>query len=87
MPATPLDRTSTDPQQLIAFLNAIRVGALDGIRAKLAEARQRCFDLGQPDLADRLTEAGVQTRALLPEEIGRYVDFAGGPSERATIQY
>lgn len=57
MAAARVERVSTDPQQLIAFLNAIRVGALDGIRAKLGEARQRCLDLDQPELADRLTEA------------------------------
>jgi hypothetical protein len=57
MPAARSDRAATDPQQLVAFLNAIRVGALDGIRAKLSEARDRCLDLDQPELADRLTEA------------------------------
>ena len=57
MPATRTERTSTDPQQLIAFLNAIHVGALEGIRAKLAQARQACLELARPELADKLSEA------------------------------
>ena len=57
MPAARVERTSTDPQQLIAFLNAIHVGTLEGIRTKLGQARQACLELGQPELADRLAEA------------------------------
>lgn len=57
MPPTPVEPTSTDPQQLIAFLNAIHVGPLEGIRAKLARARQSCVALGQAELAERLAEA------------------------------
>ena len=46
------------PSQLIAFLNAMSVGDLVSLRAKLEEARQACLALGLPDLADRLAEAG-----------------------------
>lgn len=49
--------TAWEPQRLIAFLNAIKVGELDGIRAKLASARDACLDLDQAELADRLSEA------------------------------
>jgi hypothetical protein len=43
--------------QLIAFLNSINVGALDGIRGKLGQARQACREMGQPELAGLLEEA------------------------------
>lgn len=43
--------------QLIAFLNALDVGELGSVRAKLDEARAACDDLGQPELADKLDEA------------------------------
>ena len=43
--------------RLIAYLNAIRIGDLDGIRAKLDEARKACMDLEQAELAEKLTEA------------------------------
>lgn len=44
--------------QLIAFLNAIDIGELDRIRAKLDEARGVCLELQQGDLAQKLDEAG-----------------------------
>ncbi len=43
--------------QLVAYINAIRVGEMDAIRGKLGEARQACLDLSQADLAEALTEA------------------------------
>jgi len=46
-----------DAKQLIAFLNAIKVGELDTIEGKLGEARSACEELGQPDLAASLSEA------------------------------
>ena len=46
-----------DSARLIAYLNAIRIGDLDGIRAKLDTARKACIDLEQADLADKLGEA------------------------------
>ena len=46
-----------NPSQLIAFLNAIGVGEMDGIRAKLERAREACRALEQSELADKLTEA------------------------------
>ena len=57
MAAASTERGVTDMQQLIAFLNAIQVGPLDDIRGKLCEARGRCVDLGQLELADKLAEA------------------------------
>jgi hypothetical protein len=54
----------TDLQQLIAFLNAIQVGPLDEIRGKLGEARGRCIDLGQLELADKLAEAQAALDAV-----------------------
>ena len=46
-----------DPGKLISHLNAISVGDLDGIRAKLKQAREACDEIEQPDLADKLREA------------------------------
>lgn len=43
--------------QLIAALNSINVGELDGVRAKLEEARLACSGLQQEELASMLTEA------------------------------
>jgi hypothetical protein len=43
--------------QLIAALNSIGVGELDGVRAALSEARQACSAMQQEELADKLTEA------------------------------
>ena len=57
MPTTDSEKPTLDASQLIAFLNAINVGELDGIRAKLAQAREACIDLDQDDLAGKLLEA------------------------------
>jgi hypothetical protein len=46
-----------DPSKLIAVLNALGVGELDAIRAKLDEARRACLELERADLAERLGEA------------------------------
>jgi hypothetical protein len=46
-----------DYSKLIAALNALDVGEISGLRAKLAEARQACVDLDQDGLAEILTEA------------------------------
>ncbi len=47
---------SMTTHQLVAYINAIRVGDLDGIRGKLGEARRACLDLFQEELADTLSE-------------------------------
>ena len=47
-----------DTSQLIALLNSINVGALDGIRAKLEQAREACREMDQLELAELLDEAG-----------------------------
>ena len=57
MPTADSQRPTLSASQLIAFLNAINVGELDGIRAKLATAREACIDLEQDELASRLSEA------------------------------
>lgn len=46
------------PGQLIAHLNSMSVGAVDGLRAKLEQARVACLDIGQGELAEKLAEAG-----------------------------
>ena len=43
--------------QLLASLNALKVGDLDSIGVRLSEARQACEGLGQPELAASLNEA------------------------------
>jgi len=43
--------------QLIALLNSMNVGELDGIRTKLGEARRGCLELQQVELARKLEEA------------------------------
>ena len=43
--------------QLVAHINAIRVGEMDVIRGKLGEARRACLNLSRDDLAQALTEA------------------------------
>jgi len=48
---------SMTPTQLVAYINAIRVGDLNGIRSKLGEARQACQDLDREDLVQTLIEA------------------------------
>jgi hypothetical protein len=44
--------------QLIAHLNSMSVGALDGLALKLEQARQACLELEQTELAEKLVEAG-----------------------------
>lgn len=46
-----------DPSKLIAHLNAIRVGDIDIIRVKLAQAVEACDALPAPELAELLKEA------------------------------
>ncbi len=46
------------PSQIIACLNSLNVGEMDGIRSKLDEAREACLALDQTLLADQLGEAG-----------------------------
>jgi hypothetical protein len=58
-----------DTSQLIAALNSINVGELDGVRVKLNEARQACVALQQEELANKLTEA---EGALLQADLGTY---------------
>ncbi len=45
------------PTQVIALLNALSLGDLDAIRAKLAEARGACERLGHDDVASLVAEA------------------------------
>jgi len=42
---------------LIAHLNAIRVGDLGAIREKIEQAKEGCVQLAQPELAEMLQEA------------------------------
>ena len=49
--------TTMNPDELIAFLNAIRIGDLDLIRTRLGEAQEACKGLERPDLSDKLGEA------------------------------
>jgi hypothetical protein len=58
-----------DYSKLIASLNALNVGELSGLRAKLAEAKQACLDLDQVELADKLAEAEA---ALLRADLTTY---------------
>ena len=51
------------PSQLIAFLNAIEVGEVTGIRDKIEVARQACIELDLRELADKLGEAGDALRS------------------------
>jgi hypothetical protein len=59
----------SEPAKIIATLNALNVGEMDLIRAKLDQARQACLDLEQQDLAARLTEA---SSALLKADLKTY---------------
>ena len=45
------------PTQVIALLNALSLGDLDAIRARLAEARGACERLGHDDVASLVAEA------------------------------
>jgi uncharacterized protein (DUF1697 family) len=47
----------SNPTQVIALLNALSLGDLDAIRAKLAEARGACEQLGHDDVASLVAEA------------------------------
>ena len=69
MPTTDSKPPTLDTSQLIALLNAIRVGELDGIRGKLALARESCVALGQVDLAGKLSEA---EKALFEADMKTY---------------
>jgi len=55
--------------QLITHLNAIEVGEIDAIRAKLEEARAACLELQQDLLAAQLDEA---VQALGSGDLQRY---------------
>ncbi len=48
---------SMNPNQLVIHLNALHVGEIAGIRAKLDEAHQACLALEQEELAQKLAEA------------------------------
>jgi hypothetical protein len=45
------------PSQVIALLNALTHGDLEAIRARLAEARGACEQLGHDDVASLVAEA------------------------------
>ena len=45
------------PTRLIALLNSLALGDLDGIRGKLDEARVGCEALGRTELATLIVEA------------------------------
>ena len=47
----------TTPSQVIALLNALTHGDLEAIRAKLAEARGACEQLGHDEVASIVAEA------------------------------
>jgi hypothetical protein len=51
-----------NPSQLIAFVNALTLGDLDALAAKLGEARRACVGLGRPELAECLDEAAGALR-------------------------
>ena len=51
------------PSQLIAFVHALNLGDLDGLAAKLEEARHACLGLGRPELAACVDEAASALRA------------------------
>jgi len=55
--------STSSPGQLIAALNSLSCGDLDAISARLDEARAACLDLGQAELAVKLTEASSALRA------------------------
>jgi hypothetical protein len=58
-----------DPSRIIACLNAISIGEMEGVRARLGEARTACLSIDQPDLADKLAEA---ERALGAADLRTY---------------
>jgi hypothetical protein len=59
----------TDPGRIIACLNSMGIGEMEVLRAKLSEARAACRELDQPELADKLDEAG---RALDAADLRTY---------------
>ena len=59
----------SEPAKIIATLNALNVGEMDLIRAKLDQARRACLDLEQEELAARLGEA---SSALLKADLKTY---------------
>ena len=44
-------------EKLIAGLNALNLGELDGLRSRLAHLRQACSEIDQQELAAMLEEA------------------------------
>jgi len=58
-----------NPTQIIASLNALHLGDMEVIRAKLDQARQACIALEQQELAERLDEAG---KALSRADVKTY---------------
>jgi hypothetical protein len=44
-------------EKLIAGLNALNLGELDGLRSRLAHLRQACCEIDQQELAAMLEEA------------------------------
>ena len=59
----------TKPSKIIACLNSLGVGDIDVIRTKLDDARRRCLELNQADLAERLDQAWT---ALQRDEMKTY---------------
>jgi hypothetical protein len=57
------------PAHLIAFLNALGVGDLEAIAAKLEEARVSCEEMSQPELAAKVADA---SRALRSADLKTY---------------
>lgn len=51
------------PSQLIAALNALTFGDLDGLDRKLEAARAACAEMGQAALADCLDDARTALRS------------------------
>ena len=53
------EQKGLDPSRIIAELNALHLGEMDGIQAKLASARRACLALEQRELAEQLGEAST----------------------------
>ena len=49
----------TTPSQVIALLNALTLGDLDAIRARLSEAHGACEQLGHAEVAALVAEANA----------------------------
>jgi hypothetical protein len=58
-----METGTADPSRVIALLNALSWGDVDGIAVKLEEARGCCLALEQPELALKLADAAVALRA------------------------